>query len=337
MTRVKCLRRTWRKDSTITAFIKVKICERIGPGFLSPVEFLHRKVGWNAEGFSWTHDPTHWQWPTGLVSTVRSNSSERSGKSLWHLDRKRQVKVCVTVPTVLMNKKHNSTDHWLAQHHMLDKTDQKHNTQRKKQRDSCLVQRVPRSVCSNVCASITTRHPYSAGVILSRNAKWDQGVTDANWAGELEGLRLTSCGSIHFGEHLLEKYSSTQQIVSTAESEYISITKGAAHALEVRSAVVEFGLTFNVVCETDASAGRAMATRRGVGHVRHLDARLLWLQQLCAEGVVQVRARPGELKGKPGNKDGRFEANDWQRQRQREKQRKEQGQAEKKEHQTRRM
>ena len=49
-------------------------------------------------------------------------------------------------------------------------------------------------------------------------------------------------------------------------------------------------MTVNVVCETDASAGRAMATRRGVGRVRHLDARLLWLQQLCAEGVVEARA-----------------------------------------------
>ena len=68
---------------------------------------------------------------------------------------------------------------------------------------------------------------------------------------------------------------------------------------------MKFGTTFNVVCETDASAGRAMATRRGVGRVRHLDARLLWLQQLCAEGVVQVRER-----NRPGNKDGRFEAND---------------------------
>ena len=53
-------------------------------------------------------------------------------------------------------------------------------------------------------------------------------------------------------------------------------------------------MTFNVVCEADASTGRAMATRRGVGRVHHLDARLLWLQQLCAEGVVEVRARPGE-------------------------------------------
>ena len=78
------------------------------------------------------------------------------------------------------------------------------------------------------------------------------------------------------------------------KSEYISITKGACHALEVRSAMVEYGMTLNVVCETDASLGRAMATRRGVGRVRHLDARLLWLQQLCAEDVVEVRARPGE-------------------------------------------
>ena len=105
---------------------------------------------------------------------------------------------------------------------------------------------------------------------------------------ELEGLRSTSCGWIFFGDHLMDTYSSTQQIValSTAESEYISITKGAAHALEVRGAMVEFGMTLNVLCETDASAGRAMATRRGLSRVRQLDARLLWLQQLCAEGVV---------------------------------------------------
>ena len=37
-----------------------------------------------------------------------------------------------------------------------------------------------------------------------------------------------------------------------------------------------------------------MATRRGAGRVRHLDARLLWLQQLCADDVVEMRARLGE-------------------------------------------
>ena len=40
-----------------------------------------------------------------------------------------------------------------------------------------------------------------------------------------------------------------------------------------------------------------MAARRGVGRVHHLDARLSWLQQLCAEGVVHWclrSSRPGE-------------------------------------------
>ena len=75
-------------------------------------------------------------------------------------------------------------------------------------------------------------------------------MTVASWAGELEGPRSTSCGWIYFGAPLLETFSSTQQIValSTAESEYISITKDAAHALEVRSATVERGLTLKVVC-----------------------------------------------------------------------------------------
>ena len=95
-------------EQLMRVVFKVKTCERIGPGFLTTVEFLHRKVGWNGR----TMRNTHWQWLTGLVSTARNNSSRRSGKSLWHLRRTQKVKDCATVPTVLMNKKHNSTDHW---------------------------------------------------------------------------------------------------------------------------------------------------------------------------------------------------------------------------------
>ena len=90
----------------------------------------------------------------------------------------------MTVPTVLMNKKHNSTDHWLAQHCMLDKTDQKHNMQRKKQRDSCLDQRVPRSVMLKRLCKYDSEAP-----VLSRRFPYQEmpseirAVTDANWAG----------------------------------------------------------------------------------------------------------------------------------------------------------
>ena len=157
----------------------------------------------------------------GLVSTARSNSSKRSGTFLWHLVRKQWVKVCVTVRTVWMNKKHKNTDPRLAQHCTLDKTDQ--------QRDSCPVPRVLRSVCSKGCASVTATHMLNWSFPYQEEMPSEiRTVTDANWVGELEGLRSTSCGWIYFGDHLLETYSSTQQIValSTAQSEYISITKG---------------------------------------------------------------------------------------------------------------
>ena len=80
--------------------------------------------------------------------------------------------------------------------------------------------------------------------------------------------------------------SLTSVALSTAESEYISITKSAAHALEVRSAMVGNGMTFNVVCETDASAGRAMATRRG-GRPRASLGRAI----VVAAAVVRRRRR----------------------------------------------
>ena len=48
--------------------------------------------------------------------------------------------------------------------------------------------------------------------------------------------------------------------------------------------------------KTDVTAGRAMAARRGVGRVHHLDARLSWLQRLWAEGVMESQFWPGEHK-----------------------------------------
>ena len=53
-------------------------------------------------------------------------------------------------------------------------------------------------------------------------------------------------------------------------------------------------MTLKMMGETDVTAGRATAARRGVGRVHHLDARLSWLQRLWAEGVMESQFRPGE-------------------------------------------
>ena len=59
---------------------KVKICEGMGPGFLTSVEFLHRKVGWNAEGFSWTHDPRH---TLGMADGFVFNGKKQLEQTKW--------------------------------------------------------------------------------------------------------------------------------------------------------------------------------------------------------------------------------------------------------------
>ena len=267
---------------------KVKICERISPGFLTSVDFLHRKVGWNAECVSWTHDPKH---TLAMSDGFGVNNKKQLEQTKW--------KVTVAPGSKTAGK---------GLRDGADGLDEQETQQYRSLAGTALSvgQDRPDTQYATKEAARSWSFPYQEMPSEIR------ALTDANWAGELEGLRSTSCGWIYFGDHLLETFSSTQQIValSTAESEYISITKGAAHALEVRSAVVEFGLTFNVICETDASAGRAKATRRGVGRVRHLDARLLWLQQLCAEGGGSSSSQAWRAqRGRPGNKDGRFETN----------------------------
>ena len=120
-------------------------------------------------------------------------------------------------------------------------------------------------------------------------------VKGAYWDTELEGL-LTTGAWICFGRHLLETYSSTQQIValSTTENEYISTKEDVAHALEIRSDLAECDMTIRMKGKTDVTAGRAMAARRGFGRVHHLDARFSLLR-LRAEGVVNWCLRSSQL------------------------------------------
>ena len=231
---------------------KVKICERIGLGFLTSVEFLHRNFAWNGEGFSWTHDPKHTK---SMADGFGFNGKKQVEQTKWCVVVAPGSK---TVGKGLRDGADSLDEQETQQYISLVGTALYVGPRQTRDticngRSSEMVQRVPGSFCSNILCKY-----YSEAPVLSWSFPYQElpseirAVTDANWAGELEGLRSTSCGWIYFGDHLLETYTSTQQIValSSPDSEYISITKGAAHALEVRSAMVEFGMTFNVVCGT---------------------------------------------------------------------------------------
>jgi hypothetical protein len=92
------------------------------------------------------------------------------------------------------------------------------------------------------------------------------------------------------GRHVLKTWSHTQATIalSSAEAELIAAVKGAAEGLAVRSLVRDFGRSCALRVHVDSSAAIGICRRTGVGKVRHLDTRLLWIQELVRDGTLEV-------------------------------------------------
>ena len=105
-------------------------------------------------------------------------------------------------------------------------------------------------------------------------------LTDADWASDSERRRSVVCVHIYHGGHLIESSTSTQQVVSlsTAESEFYGIVRGAASGIQLREAFTRLGFTVQLRVLSDSSAARAMTARTGSGRVKHVETRYLWVQ-----------------------------------------------------------
>ena len=78
----------------------------------------------------------------------------------------------------------------------------------------------------------------------------------------------------------MKTWSSTQATValSSAEAELYALTKGASQGLGMMTLLADFGFTVSVTVHTDASAAIGIVRRAGIGKLRHLNVRYLWVQ-----------------------------------------------------------
>ena len=115
--------------------------------------------------------------------------------------------------------------------------------------------------------------------------------TDADWAGDKVNRKSTSGGVIQLGSHLIKSWSSTQNVIalSSGESEFYAIVKGASQGLGVRSLLRDLGVDVHLKLLTDASTGRAIASRRGLGKVRHIEVSHLWIQERVNTGDIEIQ------------------------------------------------
>jgi len=89
---------------------------------------------------------------------------------------------------------------------------------------------------------------------------------------------------------LIEMSVAQQQTValSSGEAEFVGITRGAAQGKLVQAILEEFKLKVDLAVLSDSSAARAMCRRVGVGRVKHLDLKQLWIQEAVAKGELTI-------------------------------------------------
>ncbi len=98
-------------------------------------------------------------------------------------------------------------------------------------------------------------------------------------------------GVLMLGRHPVKTWSSTQQTVATssAEAELYAMSEGASRGLGFKTLVEELGGKVEMtVIATDSSAAKAFASTRGLGRMRHLEVKDLWMQELARSGRLKV-------------------------------------------------
>jgi hypothetical protein len=113
---------------------------------------------------------------------------------------------------------------------------------------------------------------------------------DSDWAGCLVTRKSTSGGVAMHGAHCIKTWASTQKTraTSSAEAEFYAIVEGASRGLGLKTLAADIGSDLEITMYSDASAGRSLAFRKGLGKVRHIETKYLWIQDLVKDGRIKL-------------------------------------------------
>ena len=92
------------------------------------------------------------------------------------------------------------------------------------------------------------------------------------------------------GTHVVKSWSTTQGTIalSSGEAELYAIVEGAARALSVQSTMKDMGSDVVIDMYTDSSAAKGVVNRSGLGKIRHMHTKYLWVQDAVKEKLINV-------------------------------------------------
>ena len=86
----------------------------------------------------------------------------------------------------------------------------------------------------------------------------------------------------------LSATTQTVQALSTGESEFYGLVKGGSIVIGAVAMAKDLGANLKARLRYDATAGAGIASRRGVGKVRHLHTPCLWLQKHVQDKRIEL-------------------------------------------------
>ena len=99
------------------------------------------------------------------------------------------------------------------------------------------------------------------------------------------------------GKHLVKSWSSTQGPISlsSGEAEFYGVVKASGVALGYQALLRDLGVGLPVRVWTDSTATMGICGRSGLGKLRHVDTRSLWVQQRVRDRTLEIRKVHGDI------------------------------------------
>ena len=113
---------------------------------------------------------------------------------------------------------------------------------------------------------------------------------DSDYAGCIRTRRSTTGMAMMLGENQLRSMCRGQGLPSLAvgESEYYGLVSGAAESLGEQSFAADLGVSLKIKVRMDSTTGMAIGSRVGLGKLKHVDVRFLWVQHKVKDKSIEL-------------------------------------------------
>ena len=124
----------------------------------------------------------------------------------------------------------------------------------------------------------------------------------------------TSGGCVMLGSHMTKAWPATQAslALSSGEAEYYGVVRATGIGLGLQALLGDVGVCLPFRVWTDSEAAMGTAGRQGLGKLRHLECRSLWLQRRLQRSefrllMVNGKENPADLFTKPSESTGKLD------------------------------